>query len=583
VLPTLIVFWASRIDSEGIMAFDTQQLTVAKLFSPSFVFEFPTYQRPYRWSVEHAGALLDDLMKACIEAGSAKPDYPYFVGSIVLTRRPQRRFAVIDGRQRLTTLFILIAVLRDMETAAPRASKLHALLHDDADDVHQHDEGYRLRLGDLDGPEFARWVAANAATNTPPSDADDVAERHRRFADVAANFRSVLERAGTDPDVPDRAKLIEFVLHHCELIAVVANSEVQGITLFQVLNGRGLDLSETDQLRSDLVSRLPETERNAAAAAWDDLDNRLGAKGVDSLLRSLAYIFAGVWVTDRQWPARLTDSIMRRGVSAFHTSDLPTYGEAMEQIARREIAFANDRTNPNHFLQTMSWLGRHEGEWSEWRTVALEMVVRAGGNETRIYDWLKALDRSMYLMLINNTKEDNRRRVCSAVITELAGGGDPVARNGSLEPAASVKSSARRKMLDPIRFFNVRGALARRVEAAMILDRGETLPPWIDTASVEHVLPQNPPRGSYWLNIFSAIEHRACLDLLGNAVLLNRAVDANIGTDTFAKKKKAYLRYRRPPPSAGVQDVCGYQDWTADSIRDRTRRVAEIMAKTWEL
>ncbi len=563
------------------MAFDTQQLTIAKLFSPSFVFEFPTYQRPYRWSVEHAGALLDDLMKACLASAGAKPDYPYFVGSIVLTKRPQRRYAVIDGRQRLTTLFILIAVLRDLESAAPRAGKLHALLHDDADDVHQHDEGYRLRLGELDGPAFARWVAASAATTTAPGDADDVAERHRRFADVAASFRRVLERAGSDPEVPDRARLVEFILHHCELIAVVASSEAQGLTLFQVLNGRGLELSETDQMRSDLVSRLPDAEREAAAAQWDELDNRLGAKGVDALLRSLGYIFAGVWMTERQWPVRLTEAVMRRGVSEFHKTDLPTYGEAMEQIARREIAFADERRNPNNFLQTMGWLGRHEGEWSEWRTVALEMLVRSGGDEARVYDLLRALDRSMYLMLINNTKEDNRRRLCSAIIAEFAAGRDPLASNGVLEPPSAMKNDVRRKLKESIRFFNVRGALARRIEAANFLERGEALPQWIDTASVEHVLPQNPPRGSYWLNLFSASEHRACLDLLGNAILLNRAIDGNIGTDTFARKKKAYLRYRRPPPSEGVQDVCRYPDWTADSIRDRTRRVAELLIGAW--
>jgi Protein of unknown function (DUF1524) len=186
-------------------------------------------------------------------------------------------------------------------------------------------------------------------------------------------------------------------------------------------------------------------------------------------------------------------------------------------------------------------------------------------------------------MLINGTSEDARRRVCSQAIAELASGRDPLSRDGSLDPSPPVRSNARRRLAEPVRYFNVRGALARRVEAAAHMARGEALPVWLDTASIEHVLPQNPPRGSYWLNLYSATEHRACLDLIGNAVLLNRAVDAHIGGDTFAKKKKAYLRYRRPAPSTGVQEVCRYDDWTAEAIRDRTRKVTEQLVQAWEL
>lgn len=53
---------------------------------------------------------------------NAGGDEPYFLGSIVLIRPPKETVGqVVDGQQRLTTLTILAAVLRDLETDETRA------------------------------------------------------------------------------------------------------------------------------------------------------------------------------------------------------------------------------------------------------------------------------------------------------------------------------------------------------------------------------------------------------------------------------------------------------------------------------
>ena len=93
-------------------AFETEQLTVKTLFSDRFVFEFPLYQRPFRWGEGQADVLLDDLREASEAHDRGEGDGAYFIGSIVLVRRQAGRHAmVIDGRQRLTSLAILVAVL----------------------------------------------------------------------------------------------------------------------------------------------------------------------------------------------------------------------------------------------------------------------------------------------------------------------------------------------------------------------------------------------------------------------------------------------------------------------------------------
>src|SRR5208282_1660161 len=84
------------------------------VFCDHYVFRIPPYQRPYSWETEQAGDLLDDLIWA---AGHDKPAErpPYFLGSIVVIKDPNYPEAdVVDGQQRLTTLTILMSVLREL-------------------------------------------------------------------------------------------------------------------------------------------------------------------------------------------------------------------------------------------------------------------------------------------------------------------------------------------------------------------------------------------------------------------------------------------------------------------------------------
>jgi hypothetical protein len=93
---------------------------LARIFSDEFAFAVPTYQRPYAWERDQAGALLDDVLAAVQEARAEKEPVTYFLGSIVLIKQSGSPDAmVVDGQQRLTTLTILLSVLRDLSADQP--------------------------------------------------------------------------------------------------------------------------------------------------------------------------------------------------------------------------------------------------------------------------------------------------------------------------------------------------------------------------------------------------------------------------------------------------------------------------------
>lgn len=75
-----------RIEIKG------EQQTISEVFSERYAFEVPPYQRPYAWTTEQAGELLDDLLESLGEGAETISEMrPYFLGSIVLVKgeRPE--------------------------------------------------------------------------------------------------------------------------------------------------------------------------------------------------------------------------------------------------------------------------------------------------------------------------------------------------------------------------------------------------------------------------------------------------------------------------------------------------------------
>ncbi|MEO6084650.1 MAG: DUF262 domain-containing protein, partial [Umezawaea sp.] len=90
---------------------EAHEMALHRVFNGDFDFHVPHYQRQYAWEVEQAVQLLQDLR----EALERDQEEPYFLGSLVLVKPESgTRVDVIDGQQRLTTLTILLAVLRDL-------------------------------------------------------------------------------------------------------------------------------------------------------------------------------------------------------------------------------------------------------------------------------------------------------------------------------------------------------------------------------------------------------------------------------------------------------------------------------------
>lgn len=558
-------------------AFDTEQFVVRDLFCDDYVFRFPLYQRPYRWGTRHAEVLLNDILEAAGTEGKVDDHPPYFIGSIVLVKQVERYHLVIDGRQRLTTIAILLAVLRDLEKDSDDRADLHEMLFDQEAEVHNIPPGPRLSVNGVDGEGLMKWVIVNGATQRRPGSEDEVPDRVAALTDVVALFRHRL--SALDPKM--RLRLRDFLIRRCELVAVVTADENQGLRIFQVLNTRGLPLADVDLIKPDLLTPLGSDVLERATQVWDDAETSLGADGMSRLLRALYVIYARRMPSDdpKKFHEDFLAAARHRDLARVTLSDIPAYGDILGQIDQGDLPTEADQ-DCNTLLHGLNWLG-----WTseDYLPLAMEMLARSGDDMGRAYRWLKGLDRTCYMFFVlknsDRSSRDARREVFLKALNDLSLDRDPLREGGPLDLIPEERRRMRDSLNRPIETPFQRRALLQRLEVALTPGN---VHPKLDDGTCEHVLPIRTWR-TKWNKTFDDRSHREHVNLLGNLVLLNRRHNELGGNKSFPEKKRILFKSNRQRFFETAKDLRKYEDWTPEVILSRTRGMAGTLAQAWAL
>lgn len=106
-----------------------------------------------------------------------------------------------------------------------------------------------------------------------------------------------------------------------------------------------------------------------------------------------------------------------------------------------------------------------------------------------------------------------------------------------------------------------------------------------DKVSIEHILPQTPSK-YYWQNQyrqFTDEEVKMLAGALGNMLPLSQSVNSSLQNDSFYDKKTTKARRRGYENGCHSEiEVAKYNDWTAENIYTRSKKLLEFMENRWE-
>ncbi|MBI9051847.1 MAG: DUF262 domain-containing protein [Anaerolineaceae bacterium] len=231
------------------------------------------YQREYKWREKQIKELVDDLSNKFLEeyqlghARNMVANYPhYFLGSIIISKKNGNQF-VVDGQQRLTSLTLLLILLRSLQNGRDDKVNVDELIFS---------ERFGEKSFNLDIDE--RKNAMNALYSGNPFDITDrpesVQNLVRRYQDLEDYFPEEL-RGDALP------YFIDWLLENVHLVEISAYSDDDAYTIFETMNDRGLSLSPTDMLKGYLLANIDEYRRVPASVLWRDRIKDLNDTGKD--------------------------------------------------------------------------------------------------------------------------------------------------------------------------------------------------------------------------------------------------------------------------------------------------------------
>ena len=168
---------------------------------------FPLFQRKYSWDSKEWNTLWEDLLELYEEEFRRN----HFIGSIVTMPTQSvpegvAKYLLIDGQQRFTTIFVLLAVLRDKAKATPDSTLWREIEQTLLTNPFKHgNDTFKLLPTQGDRESFLSVMGGEIGSR------DDQITRAYRF----------FERKIRPPEVPDLEKLKQIIVSQLVLVSIV--------------------------------------------------------------------------------------------------------------------------------------------------------------------------------------------------------------------------------------------------------------------------------------------------------------------------------------------------------------------------
>lgn len=247
-------------------------------------FIIPEYQRPYAWSDEQIQVLFDDLVEYTINDSEST----YFLGTIVAYENDDQEQEIIDGQQRITTLFLLLrAVYSKLEHSLEKEaiylrSQIEPAIWEQDDLTGEVNLDKILItskvMGDDGNQEFAKILVSGKAD--PKSNSN--------YSRNYIQLQHLIDDYATNEPL-SFYRFVSNILNRAILLPIMADSQDTALTIFSTLNDRGLALSDADIFKAKIYDRLDPQGKKDFIEKWQQLDEE--AKNANESIQKLFYYY----------------------------------------------------------------------------------------------------------------------------------------------------------------------------------------------------------------------------------------------------------------------------------------------------
>jgi uncharacterized protein with ParB-like and HNH nuclease domain len=508
-------------------------------------YQIPDYQRPYSWETDQIEKLWDDIF----DAMEIKQE-TYFLGALILTNPGDGYFDVVDGQQRLTTLTILLCVIRDYYI-----KKDNALINSIRSLV---DGKYRLRLITQSNHQnqFEKEILDSVKL---PSERLTKEEREEDpFKNAVWIFRDKLKSLHS---VDTIKKFLEYLMNRVVLITITCTNQSYAIKLFQVLNTRGLDLTNTDLIKSHLFGTCEKSKLPQLKASWVEIEtiaeDYYGTEqiivcyGLNVLERNPRSALSAELLDHRDFKTKDSNSIV---------FDMLSFSKAYKQLLDMQSKLMYSfwyLPNDSYWKTILTIAIRHDYKdflalakqlrrlyWSYW--IAGYTITKVKQLSFNLIGWVKAKKPIDFI-----EKEIDKKMKEDEVVSRLKENLD-----------GDVYGD---RWLKPLLIL---------IEYGRTDDSKLVWIEWNKKLQAEHILPEKWSSIPDWKNSWSSEQAECWLQKLGNLTLLSGKKNVVASNDSFKKKKVAYKKSHGGMTAFEIaKEVAELGEWTEREAKERHKNL----------
>jgi hypothetical protein len=503
--------------------------------------------------------------------GKRTPPKEYFLNAMIAhkTSRAGPTYEVFDGLQRLTTLTLLISVLRYNVRASELARELDEVLF-----VRIGTKRERRMQVSTPGKSLYSAVEGRAFNTKPELGSFDfrIREIHRYFRVQIDGWSKPFTVAFTDFLLHDTFVTLQLMSSRPLAFQAFVSANARGVplTVHETALGEIMKLAEDRQLTQRQIVRLRSRwlyQRRRFDRGFDafiDVLDRLTARSTGGNTRAAGFL-------------TFLESIETAEAFAnWFEQDFGHYADVFARTRRHAIRSNGAKTLRGVDLRfrQLSFL-----DSNDWAAVVVAFGIAQGRNgspKTWAY-FIHRVYRAFYIMELANWTA-SRQKAVNLALDQIEKGLNPTNSKvkggayGALSMSQSVKDLAKDQLWRPLHDKRRRGAITRWLET---LKWGTEVPSsCTQFASVEHVIPQRP--NGYWTERFDANELEVLTDRIGNLCLLDRQANKDAGNLSWPRKSGIYEQWRRRFRSVDDVLVHGANDWTFEAVERRTQALVAL-------
>lgn len=296
------------------MKIEAHDKEIQDIFSLGY-FQIPRFQRPYSWERDEVENFWNDVVNESTEN--------YFIGSMVVYQSKKPYFGIVDGQQRLTTITLMLAAVRNAFNALGEenlAKGVHKYIEkpniENSAEFVIHAETsfpyFQDHIQSFDG--LAIDCEVGVEEQNLKSAFELINQRLASFIPLSVEQSQSSLFSDINLDSIQKLKELRDKILSLKLVFIQLDNEEDAYLIFETLNARGRDLKTSDLVKNLLLKKMKSANSrlDSPKESWNSLVKKFDDTNDSNILDTFLlhyWISEHSYTTDKKLFSQISDYV----------------------------------------------------------------------------------------------------------------------------------------------------------------------------------------------------------------------------------------------------------------------------------